>query len=351
MEYLKTLEGNRAVWTDIATNTILPALPEWAKEIPYQIKKMAVKAACENFTQAKLKFQRTGVFSEVGFKSRKSPFQTCYLPKSAVSPQGIYHTLSGAMKYAEALPDNHQDSELSYQQGRWYLCVPHPTTISSGDNQARIVALDPGVRTFMTLFSPDMAGMIGAHDFGRLVRLCKHLDNLMSRIARSKHKRQRYRMRKAANRMRWKIRDLRDELHAKTIRFLVDHFDIILIPTFETSQMARTARRKLNAKSVRSMLTWAHYRFKERLKGVAGWYGKTVIAVDEAYTSKTCSWSGEMVNVGSREVVRGSDGISMHRDVNGARGIFLRALAELPWLANVQLALVNNAGDLSAFSS
>jgi putative transposase len=351
LDYLKALEGQRPAWTDIATNIILPALPAWADEIPFQIKKMAVKEACDNSTATKQKYRRTGEISELRFKSRKSPVQTCYIPKSAVKPQGIYYTVSGVMHYIEPLPLNFQDCELSWQQGRWYLCVPFQTTVPIGENQARMVALDPGVRTFQTFFSPDMVGVIGYHDFGRLVRLCRHLDNLISRRSTSQNKKQRYRMKKAEKRLRWKIKDLRDELHTKTIRFLVDTFDIILIPTFETSQMARRERRKLRSKTVRSLLTWAHYQFKERLKIVAAQHGKTVVEVNEAYTSKTCSWSGEIVNIGSSECIRGSDGIQMHRDMNGARGIFLRALAELPMLADVQRTLVTNANNLSAFSS
>jgi putative transposase len=107
--------------------------------------------------------------------------------------------------------------------------------------------------------------------------------------------------------------------------------------------MARHEQRKLRSKTVRSMLTWAHYAFKERLKTVAAQHGKLVVEVQEAYTSKTCSWSGEIVKIGSSERIRGMDGIQMHRDVNGARGIFLRALAELPMLAQVQRTLVNHA--------
>jgi putative transposase len=351
LDYLSKLEGKRPVWTDIATNTILPALPDWARNTPFQIKKMAVKEACDAYTNAKLKYKSTGEFSQPRYKSRKSPRQTCYIPKQAVKSQGIYYTLSGVMHYGEALPDDFLDCELSYQQGRWYLCVPFQTTAQTGENQARVVALDPGVRTFITLFASDVAGSLGYHDFGRLVRLCHHLDDLISRRSTSKSKKQRYRMKRAEYRLRWKIKDLRDELHAKAARFLVDNFDIILIPTFETSQMVTRKNRRLRSKTVRSLLTWAHHAFKKRLKEVAFQAGKRVIEVDEAYTSKTCSWSGEIVNVGSSEYIRGSDGIQMHRDVNGARGIFLRALAELPWLESLQLALVNNAGGLSAFSS
>ena len=142
--------------------------------------------------------------------------------------------------------------------------------------------------------------------------------------------------------MRWKIRDLRTELHAKSARFLVDNFDIILIPTFETSQMAKRESRKLRSKTVRAMLTWGHFQFKNRLKNVAFQANKTVIEVREDYTSKTCSWSGEIVNLGSSESIRGSDGIRMHRDANGTRGIFLRALVELPLFENLKHAVASN---------
>lgn len=330
---------------------ILAGLPDWAREVPFQIKKIAVKDACEAFSAAKMRAKQDGQSFAMKFRSRKDVQQSCYIPKDAVKPSGIYPTISGGgLHYAETLPD-HGDCRLTYRQGRWYLRLSVKQTILLRENQARIVALDPGVRTFQTFFSPDMAGQIGYHSFGRIVRLCHYLDDLISRIAACPDKKKRYRMRQAANRMRWKIRDLRDELHWKTARFLVDTFDVILLPTFETSQMTSRAYRKLRSKTVRSMLTLAHFEFKQRLKAMAFAENKLVIDVCEAYTSKTCSWSGEMVVVGSRETIRGSDGIKMHRDANGARGIFLRALGELPSLHDLQRALVSNADVLSAFSS
>ena len=55
--------------------------------------------------------------------------------------------------------------------------------------------------------------------------------------------------------------------------------------------------------------------------------------VNEACTSKTCSWNGEIIpNLGDRRVVAGSDGVQVNRDINGARGIFPRALGDTPAL-------------------
>ena len=77
------------------------------------------------------------------------------------------------------------------------------------------------------------------------------------------------------------------------------------------------------------MLTFAFYRFSQKLKNKAKEYGKVVINVCEAYTSQTASWTGEMKKVGGAKTIF-SAGLKVDRDVNGARGIFLRALVDHP---------------------
>ena len=75
----------------------------------------------------------------------------------------------------------------------------------------RVAALDPGIRTFITWFSETDAGHIaqGADGFGRIQRLCQHLDNLISKTAKAPRNKRRN-MRKAAERMRNRIRNLID---------------------------------------------------------------------------------------------------------------------------------------------
>ena len=80
------------------------------------------------------------------------------------------------------------------------------------------------------------------------------------------------------------------------------------------------------------MLTLSHFKFKMFLKFKAFEYGKVVLDVCEAYTSKTVSWTGEIIhNLGGRKsIISKVDGEEMDRDINGARGIFLRALGDTP---------------------
>jgi putative transposase len=322
----------KANWKAIKTG-IINDLPEWAKEVPYQIKSIAVKDACEAVKNAQRKYQKTGEIQKVKFPSRKDKQQSCYIPKSAISAKGIYHTKLGQIRFTESLPDNFGDSRLVSRNGQYYLAIPHEVQRWESDNQGRIVALDPGVRDFLALFSPNSFGSIGSQDIGKIQRLCYHLDDLISRSTKVNAK-TRNRYRKAANRLRNKIRNLVDELHHQVARFLVDNFDVILLPTFEVSEMVLKNSRKIRSKSVRQMLNWSHYRFKQFLKHKAFEMGKLVIDCCEAYTSKTVSWTGELIhNLGGKKVIKSKiDGKTMDRDINGARGIFLRALGDTPSL-------------------
>lgn len=59
-----------------------------------------------------------------------------------------------------------------------------------------------------------------------------------------------------------------------------------------------------------------------------------MLDVNEAYTSKTVSWTGEIIEkLGGAKFIKSQiDNRVMNRDLNGARGIFLRALVDTPWL-------------------
>ena len=82
------------------------------------------------------------------------------------------------------------------------------------------------------------------------------------------------------------------------------------------------------------MLTLSHYKFKKFIKHKANEFHQIVIDVNEAYTSKTVSWTGEIINnLGGSKIIKSRlDGRIMNRDLNGARGIYLRALVDTPWL-------------------
>ena len=318
--------------------------PEW-ESVPYQVKRTSVREACrgmsnvKKFNQQLAEDHRGGKrldeeFAELNFRSRKNPRQSCYIPDDAVFQHGIYPRILGPLRMAEAAPAGQKESRLVKERGLYWLVVPYPAQCDieapSGDG---VVALDPGVRTFLTYFSEIDCGKIGHHAFGRIQRLCHWLDDLISRTDKEPDRNRRRRMRKAQARMRQRIINLVDELHWQTARWLTCAYQVILLPAFETQDMTARAGRKIRSKTARMMLSFRHHEFKRRLRWKAWQRGAQVIDVNEAYTSRTRSWDGTIrSNLGGATVIRDGNGFGMDRDVNGARGIFLRALGDSPFL-------------------
>ena len=339
--------GIPAVWKHIAS-MVMPEVkaihPEW-DSVPYQVKRTAVRDACRAMSNVKtfnmeLKADQAHgnradeEFAQLGYCSRQNPKQSCYIPDDAVTEHGVYHTILGPLRMAEAIPAGQQECRLVQERGLYWLTVPYPAQCDietpSGDG---VVALDPGVRTFLTYFSETECGKLGHHAFGRIQRLCHWLDDLISRTAKEPNRRKRRQMRWAQARMRQRITNLVDELHWQLARWLTSNYRIILLPTFETHDMTQRARRKIRSKTARMMLTFRHFEFKQRLQWKAWQRGALVLDVNEAYTSKTRSWDGAVnTKLGGAKAIRDETGFGMDRDVNGARGIFLRALGDSPFL-------------------
>jgi putative transposase len=324
-----------------AAKIILSTLPDWAKEIPYQVKKIAVEDAYKAFSNGCKKWKKTGEPFSLSFRSGKDPKQSCFIPSSAIKPNGIYPTILGKLKMTETIPNGFRDSRLVFEHGRYFLIVPYQVKLTQAENQSdRIVALDPGIRTFVTGHSQDEMFKIGQADFMRIARMGRNMDKLISKMSKAKSK-QKYRMKKALSRMKFKVWDLIDELHYKSIRFLLDNYDLIFLPTFNTSEMVAKSSRKIKSKTVRAMMGFSFHKFGMRLESKAKEAGKVVKRVSEAYTSKTASWTGEIKKIGGAKTIT-SGGLTVDRDGNGSRGIFIKSVRELfPELCEITPSALN----------
>lgn len=216
------------------------------------------------------------------------------------------------------------------EHGRWFLTCKVKVPVAAESQGRKTVACDPGVRTFLATYSLSDCAFIG-HGFAAKIRpMLLQLDKLLGRrkcLSNIKEWKQCHRdrnrnLQKRIDSIFCKVQDLMDDLHRRAADFLTKNFDVILLPTFETSEMVSKSARKIGSRSVRSMLSLGHYRFKQFLIWSAYKRGKIVVDCSEAWTTRTDSRSGVIIDVGSREWING-----LHRDVNGSRGIFLRAMA------------------------
>ena len=206
-----------------------------------------------------------------------------------------------------------------------------------------VVAIDPGVRTFATLYDPNGKCLEWApKDISRIQRLCAHMDKLTSRSQFVKA-RTRHRMKIALRRAREKVRHLVDEVHVKLARFLCENYNVVLLPKFEASRMVCRGGRKFGSKTARAMLGWSHYKFRMRLLAKAAEYPWCkVVECREDYTSKTCGQCGSIHEKlgGNKTFKCPVCGFTLDRDLNGARNILLR------WLSNLGECNASNKTDL-----
>ena len=302
-------------------------LPEWVKDTPCHIRQNAIFEANQAY----------GASREAKFRSYRDIQQTIKFNDCNFSSGCWYPKLTKGLSFiaSEPIPKTCLNAtQLTFSKGRWFAIIPEEMPVEQKDKD-RIIALDPGVRTFLTGFDGSKFIEFGNGDIGRITRLCQHLDNLISRMSKV-CRQQRRRMRQAAHRMRIKIKNLIDEAHKQIVGYLTDNYRIIFLPTFETSQMVAKARRKIRSKTVRSMLTWAHYRFELFLTQKAEMTNTIVITGSEAYTSKTCTKCGHIHQTlgGSKVFKCPSCGHVLPRDMNGALGFMLRALRDTAFTVN-----------------
>jgi len=178
--------------------------------------------------------------------------------------------------------------------------------ISKGD---RIISLDPGVRKFLVGYDPRGESIfIGEDAHVELTELLVEIDKM--EISKDKS-------------ILWrKVKNLVSELHWKTISFLVENYDIILLPDFRVSQMIKG--KKLARITKRLMQMFSFYSFKEKLKYKCSMYNKKLIIVDESYTSCTCGRCGNIKRTKLEIYSCNECGLVIDRDATGSRNIFIK---------------------------
>lgn len=322
---------------DLIFKEINLVLPEWTKDVPYQIKKIACKDAVSVLFMAIRNLKKGNIkHFKLQYRTKKDIKTTIYIPKDAVKLNGIYYTILGKTKYNEKLPTINYDCRLVEMYGDYYLCVPEKTTkairVDNQDQSIKAVAIDLGVRSFVNFYTEESVGKIGIGAGNKIYDILLRANDVIKDIAGCKTFKQRHRKRKLKtilNRLKAKVRHLIDELHKKTAKYLTDNFNLIILPKFNVINMIDVDNRKIGKKTVRSMLSYRFYDFRMYMRTKCKELGIELVEIGEEYTTKTISWTGEI-----REGVGGSKWISsgdivMDRDYNGARGIYIKAIKEL----------------------
>lgn len=329
---------------------ILKNKNNWVFNTPYDVRDEAMNDLLKAVTYQ----DSTGKPYDLKFRKKRDQSQSIVILKKHYKKKGVFFPKflgKEPIRGFESLPEKlDYDTRLQRTRlGDFYLCVLSPIEIKDKAPKQivnkGVISLDPGVRTFMTGYDPvGKTYEWGKGDMSRITRLAISSDKLISIIntntsrknkdnkeTKMKH-RERYSLQKAYLRINQKIRRLVNDLHEKLSRWLVDNYRVIVLPEFNVSSMIKKGDRKIRNKTARSMVTWSHYKFRQKLisKSRETPWCKIIHSTEE-FTSQTCGCCGfRDENLGSNKTFKCRVCKTViDRDCNGARNILLLLLTKL----------------------
>lgn len=307
-------------------------------DTPKHVREGAIKDLAQAYmVNFKVRKKNPSHTFDIRFRKKRDT-QSIVIPKEAFKQKEngvvLYPTMLSKDPLLDHMPSH--DCRLTIdREGRLVLHVPvdidkfTPLHKTHGE---KVVSIDPGVRTFLTTWSPDgEVYKIGDGDSTKMYGLLLRMDKLISSVANAKG-RSKWRKNRVLGSLRQQIENFQRDVHYQSAKFLTSKYDDIILPVFGGKQMSSKTDRRLRTKTVRSMLGMGHYAFRQRLKDVAERRGCRVLECTEEYTSKTCSCCGWIHPSlgGSKTFTCRQCNAKIDRDLQGAFNIFLKYTKEHP---------------------
>jgi putative transposase len=236
----------------------------------------------------------------------------------------------GPMISSEPLKGIKKECRLCYNSRTkvFILRVPYDRETLFLKKSGYVAALDPGIRTFQTIYSPQ----------GNCYELCSNESNLklkkiidkihkpnVKNTAITSKKFRKVKPKKYLDKMRDKLQNMVKDMHFKAAYFLCKSFDTILIGNMSTKSIL-SKDNVLRTATKRLCLAQSHYKFRTVLESTARRFGTIIKVVDESYSSKTCDTCGEIKDdLGSNKRFNCNFcNNSCDRDINAARNIYIK---------------------------
>ncbi len=319
-------------------------LPDWIlNNFPTHVTAQAINECVINYNR--------GINSKkpfnIKYKTKKDILQTAKIESMCIKKNGMFVSLiinnkNLFSKISSSRPFNKKpcDSTLTYHSvlNEFHLNMPYKLN-STPTKIKNVCAIDPGVRSPLTVYSYNKVATIGENLNGTMYKICKEIDIINSRIDSDTYTtfrnnkyvtynvtpKRKKRLRKALHRKIKKLKNIKDEFHKKSINYLVNNFSVIILPPYEIQGMVS----KLHSKIARQMYNLSLYKLRLMLRDKCKELHIKLIEKSEAYTSKTCTMCGNIdALLGSKKTYACDKcEISIDRDLNGARNILLRNIS------------------------
>ena len=299
----------RSLTVPMGSDTINPDI----YETPYDIRESAVFEAVKNRKSAisnlkngnighfelKYKKKRDLSFTLGGFKNVKRISNNEFCVYKTLMPKDEKNILT-----AEKLHEGkYRECSIHFDGLYYYLLIPENREKKYVSPNGLTCSIDPGVRTFATLYCPDkeMCMKLGENLCERMFSIQEQIFQLKSKLDKGglTKKKRKFIKKIIFNKYR-KIKNLQTEMHNKISYFLCNNFKQVVIPEFGSKNMI-SRDRNLHPEVKRKMMLLGHCKFLQRLKTKAEEFGTLITIVDERYTTMTCSRCCARNNVGKKE--------------------------------------------------
>jgi putative transposase len=224
------------------------------------------------------------------------------------------------------LPEITSNVKINYNTNtnEYRLLIPIKNVPVKIENKPRnLIVLDPGLRTFMTGLTDREGLMIGTNVNNTIKAKIKKLNiikNNLSIPSKIKKKNEKIINRKIHNKV--------DDLHWKTINFIVKNFNNVLIGDMSTQQIVKKSNNILSNDTKTACLRTRFYEFRQRLNYKCTLNKVNYVLVNEYYTSKICSNCGNYNDKLKGEKIYNCKNcnIVIDRDINACRNIYIKSL-------------------------
>jgi transposase len=292
-----------------------------------------LRQLCSNIKSAKTNlFRRNIRHFKIKYWRHNRCSKTIEIEKCCVNNNKVCpHTL-GNIRYSY----NNEDVELKIIEhnvkinynnitDEYVLLVPISENLITIKKENNMLSIDAGLNTFMTCISENGSIVVGKNvnktiskDIKRLNKI-KNNNNISKKI---KKKNERIINRKINNRV--------DDLHWKTISYLVKNYNIIYLGNMSAKNICRHNNSVLSPVQKVACLRTKYYVFSQRLAYKCKTNNVIFKLVNESYTSKTCSKCANYKHNlgGSKIYICDKCDLIIDRDINGARNIYIKTLCE-----------------------
>lgn len=295
--------------SEVNDNTIYSHTLDYAiKDITTNIKSALTNLRKHNIDKFRIRYiKKNKPIQIIKFESSSIKFNNNKL---------IFKSL-GEMKCEQINFNIDCDFIIMKKYNRYYLQVPIETKVSNKETN-KIIGLDSGVRTFLTGYNQESTVDICTNFKETIIVYLKKIDKIKSEIPNNNRNK-----REAIGKRHFKIKNIVKELHWKTINYLTNNYDEIIMGNISTKSIL--ANKKTDKMTKRCISSLNFYKFKDKLKYKCSIKNKTIKIVDESFTSKMCSDCG---NLNQRENKTKTFkcqncNLTIDRDYNGAKNIFI----------------------------